>query len=59
MLVGCDLFWFEVALNKSLVEVITTVCFQNGFRSNPSCPGLALEMHSGILKGGGNESDML
>ena len=48
-----------MALNSLLAEVITAVCFQDGFRSNLSRPGLALEMHTGMLKGGGDESDTL
>ena len=35
------------------------MCFQNGFRSNLSRPGLGFEIHAGMLKGGGDESDML
>lgn len=48
-----------MSLNSLLVKVITTVCFQDRFRSNLSRTGLGLEIHTGVLKGGGDKSDML
>lgn len=43
--------WNFVALNNSLVEAISVVCFEKGFISNLSCPGFALELPAGMPNG--------